>query len=220
MSTHPLALTEVRGGLRSEPQAPADHPRVLVAHPHPLYRDGLAAALAARGFEVVADCQGVRAMVEAIAATEPDALVLDDRDAAAILAELERRGLRVPALVIAADSEDRADVGAASGYLSKRADGGEISGAVRRILAGERVIDYAIVRESGRSQAATPTRLSQRELEVLALLAEGLSVQRIANRLFVSPGTVKSHLQNLYGKLEVSERAAAVAEGMRRGIIR
>ena len=65
----------------------------------------------------------------------------------------------------------------------------------------------------------TDNRLTPREQEVLKLISEGRSAPEIATRLYIEPSTVKSHLQNIYEKLGVSERAAAVAEGMRRGLL-
>jgi two-component system nitrate/nitrite response regulator NarL len=112
----------------------------------------------------------------------------------------------------------------ASGYVAKDADRAEICDAIRAVAAGRTVVSgealASMTAEMQHRRTAESALLTPREGEILGLLAAGASAPDIAGRLHLSTATVKTHLHNLYEKLEVSDRAAAVAEGMRRGLIR
>ena len=207
--------------------------RVLVADDHPIFREGVARAIAARdGLEVVAQCGSGDEALERIRELAPDVAVIDHRmpglDADGVLDGLAGEGGAVRVLVLSAVTEADDVVAVlergAAGYLNKDADRHVIVEAVERIAAGGTVLApdvQAAMVTHVRARAAQPaTLLSPREQEVLGFLAEGLSSTRIAERLVLSPTTVKTHLRNLYEKLGVSDRAAAVAEGMRRGLLR
>jgi two-component system nitrate/nitrite response regulator NarL len=110
----------------------------------------------------------------------------------------------------------------AAAYLSKDADGARIADAIAAVARGETVIGQEV--QSGlaqqiRARGAGRTLLSEREREVLGHVADGRSAPEIGRLLFLSTATVKGHLQSLYDKLGVSDRAAAVAEAMRRGLL-
>jgi two-component system nitrate/nitrite response regulator NarL len=111
----------------------------------------------------------------------------------------------------------------ASGYLDKASSADEVCDAIAAASRGETVLSASIeaeVLQQIRVRAAdVGTKLTPREQEVLRLVAEGESAPDIATRLYIETSTVKTHLQNIYEKLGVSERAAAVAEGMRRGLV-
>jgi two-component system, NarL family, nitrate/nitrite response regulator NarL len=110
----------------------------------------------------------------------------------------------------------------AAGYLDKASSAEEICNAIMAVSRGEMVISPTVeggVLQQIRLHAVEQPTLTEREREVLRLVATGLSAPEIANRLFIEPSTVKSHLHNIYEKLGVSDRAAAVAEGMRRGLL-
>jgi two-component system nitrate/nitrite response regulator NarL len=111
----------------------------------------------------------------------------------------------------------------ARGYLSKDSDADVICDAIVKVARGETVMGLetqrAIAEEIRMRAPAEPSPLSRREREILRLTAEGESATDIASRLFLSPATVKTHLQRIYQKLGVSDRAAAVAEAMRRGLL-
>ena len=110
----------------------------------------------------------------------------------------------------------------ASGYIAKDADRSEICDAIRSVAAGQTVLSTdavaGIATELQHRHAVRAGLLTDREGEVLGLLATGASAPDIAAQLHLSAATVKTHLHNLYAKLGVSDRAAAVAEGMRRGL--
>jgi two-component system nitrate/nitrite response regulator NarL len=110
----------------------------------------------------------------------------------------------------------------ARGYISKESDADAVCDAVAAIAAGETIIGPetagAIAEEIRLRAPAERTALSKREREILKLTANGDSAPEIAKQLYLSPATVKTHLQRIYQKLGVSDRAAAVAEAMRRGL--
>jgi len=206
--------------------------RVLIADDHPIYVDGLAAAIErADDLELVATCRDGAEALERIRADGPDVAVLDLRmprlETTAILEELaaEGRSCRVMVLSVhvgAAEVHECVSLGAA-GYLAKDTDRAEICDAIRAVAHGRTVLSgeaqTAMASELVRRRSASRSLLSGREGEILRLLSTGASAPDIAARLHLSTATVKTHLHNLYAKLEVSDRAAAVAEGMRRGLI-
>ncbi len=206
--------------------------RVLIADDHPVFRDGVAAALRRQDdLDVVAECRSADEAAEQIRALDPDVAILDNRmpgtPTREVIATLVGEGVRTRVLVLSAH-DDAENVGAAleagaSGYLTKDADRSVICEAVRRVARGETVIAYEVqgaLAERLRSNTVKPRALlTEREQQVLRFLAEGKSAPAIADELVLSPTTVKTHLGNLYEKLGVSDRAAAVAEAMRRGLI-
>jgi two-component system nitrate/nitrite response regulator NarL len=111
----------------------------------------------------------------------------------------------------------------ASGFLDKGASAEEICDAIVAVARGETMlsprVEGGVLQQIRLRGGESGPALTPRELEVLRLVAAGLSAPAIAAQLVVEPSTVKSHLQNLYEKLGVSDRAAAVAEGMRRGLV-
>lgn len=206
---------------------------MVVADDHPVYRDGIARAVRDRpGLELVGEASGGREALELIAAHEPDVALLDfrmpDLDGQAVLGALVRKGSGARVVFLSADTEPAivfaALAGGATGYLSKAANRSTICDAIAAAARGETVLSPEL--QTGlagqiRLHGVDSDRivLSPREREVLALTAEGRSAPEIATRLVLAPTTVKTHLQNLYDKLGVSDRAAAVAEAMRRGLL-
>jgi two-component system, NarL family, nitrate/nitrite response regulator NarL len=206
--------------------------RVLIADDHPIYVDGLAAAIERTGdLELVAKCRDGAEALERISADGPDVAVLDlrmpHRDAPDVLEELaDGRTCRVLVLSVhvgPGEVHECVSLGAA-GYLAKDTDRAEICDAIRAVAQGRIVLSAeaqaAMAAELRQRRAAEREHLSTREREILDLLARGASAPDIAAKLYLSTATVKTHLHNLYRKLDVSDRAAAVAEGMRRGLIR
>jgi two-component system nitrate/nitrite response regulator NarL len=206
--------------------------RVLVADDHPVYREGVARAVAERdGLELVGVAADGREAMARIRALAPDVAVLDVRmpglSGIDIVAEIGRERLATRVLLLSAQSDetlifDGVSAGA-SGYLLKDSDRGDICAAVEAIAEGRAVLAPAAQTAlaqgvRGRGAAQGPA-VSDREREVLALTADGLSAPQIGRRLHLSPATVKSHLQNVYEKLGVSDRAAAVATAIRLGLL-
>lgn len=205
---------------------------VYVADDHPLYREGVVRAVRGRpDLELAGEATDGDAALEEIARLRPDVALLDQRlpgmQGLDVLAELDRRGIptRVVLLTAATDSElvyEAIALGAA-GYLSKEATREEICDAVAAAAGGETQVSVALqhglAEQIQRRRGGIRAALSAREREVLELIAQGHSAPEIGRRLDVSAGTVKSHLQHLYEKLGVSDRAAAVAVAMRRGLL-
>lgn len=212
----------------------SDVTRVLVADDHPVYLDGLAAAIERAGdLELVATARNGEEALQRIRRQPPDVAVLDLRmprlTAHAVLQELNDRdnGLpcRVLVLSVHTEGEDIHELLSlgASGYIAKDADRSEICDAIRAVAQGRTILSAealsSMANELQQRRSAQQGPLTTREGEILGLLATGASAPDIAAKLHLSPATIKTHLHNLYAKLGVSDRAAAVAEGMRRGLI-
>jgi two-component system nitrate/nitrite response regulator NarL len=206
--------------------------RVVVVDDHPFFRDGLTRGLVNSGrVDVVGEAENGRDALELITELRPDVAVVDyqmpDLTGLQVLSAIVRDGLPTRVLMLSAVVESSVvyssvEAGAA-GYLSKDARRQEIVDAVLAVSRGRTVVppELAAGLVSQIRMRAEPNRpiLSPRELEVLRGFARGLSVPELGTELFLGTSTVKTHAQRLYQKLGVSDRAAAVAEGMRQGLV-
>jgi two-component system, NarL family, nitrate/nitrite response regulator NarL len=206
--------------------------RVIVADDHPLFREGVVRAVRAwPELELVAEVSNGREALEQIRELAPDVACIDLRlpeiDGIGIAHAVTRDGLETRVLLLSAFADDelvyRALEAGAAGYLTKDATQEQIARAIHGVASGHTQLAPELAAGLAnqirvRSQGDTPL-LTERERQVLELLCEGLSAPQIAQRLFLGTTTVKSHLGRLYEKLGVSDRAAAVAEAMRRGIV-
>ena len=198
---------------------------VVVAEDHPLFRGALVEALKRRpDLELVGEAEDGEQALELARGLKPDVVVVDARmptlDGVDVLRSVVREKLPTRVLMLSAEASsplisEALEIGAA-GYLAKTADADTIGEAVSAVARGQIVLGEAADRESERP--AGP-QLTARELEILTLCAEGRSGPQIGRELYVSPATVKTHLKNIYEKLGVTDRAAAVAEGIRRGLL-
>ena len=205
---------------------------VVVVDDHPFFRDGVSRGLTNSGLiTVVAEAENGRDGLAAIAEHKPQVAVVDyqmpDLDGIAVTQAVVRDGLPTRVLLLSAITDSpvvfRALEVGASGYLSKDARRAEIVDAVLSVAQGRTVVPPELAGSLAqeirmRAQLAGPV-LSERELQVLKGFARGLSIPQLAKELFIGASTVKTHTQRLYEKLGVSDRAAAVAEGMRRGLL-
>jgi len=207
--------------------------RVVVADDHPLFRHGIVDVVKRRpALELVAEAPDGRSALAALQEHRPDVALLDldmpyldglEVLRAAVRDELAVRVVFLSGYLDSATAYEALQAGAA-GLLSKDASGESVCEAVEAVARGETVLgpetQAALAEElRARAPAEEPAALSAREREVLTLTAEGLTSPDIGRQLHLSPATVKTHLQNAYEKLGVSDRAAAVAEGMRRGLL-
>ena len=205
---------------------------MIVAEDHPLYRQGLAEWIGARAeLALFAEAADGRTVLARIREHQPDVAVMDVKmpqlDGLQVLQATRREGFGTRIILLSAfvDGElvHQALSGGAAGFLSKESTGIGVCEAVEIVARGEVVlapeIQAALAGELRLRAPAEGPRLSERETQTLALLAEGLSSGDIAVELGVSATTVKSHLRHLYEKLEVSDRAAAVARAMRSGLL-
>jgi two-component system, NarL family, nitrate/nitrite response regulator NarL len=206
--------------------------RVYVADDHPLYREGVVTAIKERpDLELVGETgDGARALEE-IKDLKPDVAVLDVKmpgiDGIRVLNALRRDGDSTRVLFLSAYLDSaivyRAVAAGAAAYLSKDSGRQAISEAVSAVARGDSVlapeIHAGIAEEIRLREHDDRPVLTPREREILNLTADGCSAPEIGRRLYLSTTTVKTHLQHLYEKLGVSDRAAAVAEAMRRGLL-
>jgi two-component system, NarL family, nitrate/nitrite response regulator NarL len=212
--------------------ARAGRVRVFVADDHPLVREGLLRAVGDRPqLELVGSAGNGREALDGIRELRPDVALLDVKmpqlDGIGVVRAVTREELPTRVVFLSAYVDSavayRALAAGAAGFLSKESPSQAVCDAIVAASRGETVMSPEVqsgIAEEIRLRAA-PERLSlsARENEVLVLIADGLSAPDIGKRLHLSPATVKGHLKSLYEKLGVSERAAAVAEAMRRGLL-
>jgi DNA-binding NarL/FixJ family response regulator len=204
--------------------------RLLLADDHPVVRAGLKALFTVESdIEVVAEVGTAEAAITEVARVRPDVVLMDLQvggglqgvDATRTLRELDEPPYVLILTTYGTDTDILGAVEAgASGYLLKDSDPAELIAAVRAAADGESALAPKIATRL-LTQVRTPeARLSQRESEVLALVAAGKSNREIGRELFLSEATVKSHLVHLFAKLDVTSRTAAVAKARLAGAIR
>jgi two-component system nitrate/nitrite response regulator NarL len=205
---------------------------VVVAEDHPIYLEGLVRAIKRQPqLELLATATSGREVLGIVRELEPGVAVLDlrlpDLTGVDVLRAITRDGLATRVVMLSSVTEGALVLEAirlgAGGYLTKDADRTTICDAILAVARGDTVLAPQVqaglasaLRERDRDERPV---LSAREREILGLVAEGMTAPEIAARLHLSPATIKSHLHHLYEKLGVSERAAAVAEAMRRGLL-
>jgi two-component system nitrate/nitrite response regulator NarL len=206
--------------------------RVLAAEAEPLFRDAVVRAIRERPeLELVASAGDGRQALQAIGASRPDVVVvggtLEGLSGRQLLNAVARDCVGTRVVMIDASPGPEQVYGAlaagAAGYLTKDADARELCDAIAAVARGGTVLSpdlQACVAEEIRLRAPrTRPLMTERERETLRLIAQGMSAPAIGGALHLSTATVKTHLQHIYDKLGVSERAAAVAEAMRRGLL-
>ncbi|GAA2498438.1 response regulator [Winogradskya humida] len=205
--------------------------KLLIVDDHPVVRDGLRGMFAGDDrFQVLGEAaDGAEALVVA-RDVDPDVVLMDLRmpgmDGVSTIRAMRTQGFRARVLVLTTYDSD-SDVlpaikAGATGYLLKDTPREELFRAVSAAHRGESVLSPAVAgRLMGELRSPAPGRepLSQRELEVLGLIARGCSNREAATRLFISEATVKTHLLHAYAKLGVRDRAAAVATAFERGLL-
>lgn len=214
--------------------------RVLIADDQALIREGLEMLLGlSPGIEVVGAAHDGDEAVRLVGERAPDVVLMDLRMPRCDGVEATRRIVRtnpsthVVVLTTYADDDSifSALEAGAMGYLTKDAGAREIQEAIRTVYAGEALLDPSVQRRliqqvRGKpslrptSEPTFPDGLTSREVEVLCLIAEGLSNREIAQRLVVSEATVKTHINNIFSKAELRDRAQAVVYALRHGLTR
>ncbi|XVV06752.1 response regulator [Actinosynnema sp. CA-248983] len=201
--------------------------RVVIVDDHPVVRDGLRGMLAAAGdVEVVGEAADGAEAEAVVRAVVPDVVLMDLRmpgvDGVTAIGRLRD----VPARVLVLTTYDTdSDVlpaikAGATGYLLKDTPRDELFRAVRSAARGEAVLSPSVAtRLVGQVRTPAAEPLSDREVEVLGLIARGCTNREAAARLFISEATVKTHLVHVYAKLGVNDRAAAVAVAYERGVL-
>lgn len=217
--------------------------RVMVVDDHPMWREGVARDLTEAGFLVVATSGEGRQAIRVAAAARPDVVVLDlqlpDISGVEVILGLRAALPEVRVLMLSASGEQQSVLDAvkagATGYLVKSTAPAEFLDAVRRTAAGNAVFTPGLAGlvlgeyrrlaagpgqgpdPTGSAEPATP-RLTDRETEVLRLVAKGMSYKQIAQRLGLSHRTVQNHVQNTLGKLQLHNRVELTRYAIERGL--
>ena len=216
---------------------------VMIVDDHPIWRDGVARDLAERGFRVVATAADGASAIRIAPAVRPDVVLMDlhfaatrgdDRAPSGAMATREIvTALPDTRVLVLSASGEHADVleavkAGASGYLVKSASVDELADAVRRTAEGDAVFTPGLAGlvlgefrrlavEPPAADGMTP-KLTERETEVLRLVAKGLTARQVAERLVLSHRTVANHVQNTLSKLQLHNRAQLVRYAMEKGL--
>jgi DNA-binding NarL/FixJ family response regulator len=207
--------------------------RILIADDHPIVREGLSAVLETQpDFEVVGQAASGAQAVERAAALRPDLILLDlelpELDGVAALRAIRAADPAAKVIIFTAFDTDERILGAvqagAQGYLLKGAPREELFQAIRVVEGGgsllQPVVAARLLRQvSNASATSLPESLTERELEVLLLLAKGRQNKEIANELWISERTVKFHVSAILAKLQVGNRTEAVSKAAQLGLI-
>ncbi|MGH2839855.1 MAG: LuxR C-terminal-related transcriptional regulator [Solirubrobacteraceae bacterium] len=203
--------------------------RVLIAEPDAPTRAGIRLALEAEGFEICAEPVDASTATEIAVRERPDVCLIDEDLSGGALVAVDSIYRRLPStkLVILTESEEPKSLFAgvragAAGYVRKDLDPARLPATIRGVVDGEaalsrrltfHVLETLRTRERGRSAPTTPggPSMTDRELEVLELMTEGLSTSQISGRLAIAEVTVRRHVSAAVAKLGVADRAAAIA---------
>ena len=207
--------------------------RVLITDDHPVFRQGLRGLLEALGVEVVGEAESGPQAVQLAAELQPDVVVMDlhmpGGNGIEATRTITRTSPRIGVLVLTMFRDDDSVFATmragARGYLLKESGAEEIARAVRAVAAGEAIYGPEIARRvltyfadmPDPKQTAFP-ELTEREREVLQLIAQGRSNGEIAQTLFLSPKTVRNHVSNIFMKLHVADRAQAIVLAREAGL--
>ncbi len=202
--------------------------RLLIVDDHPVVRDGLRGMFHGDPrFEVVGEAGDGAQAVELARTLDLAVILMDLRmprmDGVSAIRRLGELGVTARVLVLTTyDTESEvlpAIEAGATGYLLKDAPSDELMRAVEAAARGEAVLSPSVATRLMGRVRAPESPLSERELDVLRLIAAGATNRECAERLFISEATVKTHLLHIYSKLGVNDRAAAVAAGFQRGLL-
>lgn len=209
--------------------------RVVIVDDQTLVRQGIRGLLGVAGIDVVGEADDGRAAIEVITATSPDVVLLDIRmprfDGIWTLEKLREEGVDVPVLVLTTFDDDALVLDAlragARGYLLKDVTLDQLTHAVHTLADGGTLIAPSVTDRllrairSGPPPIGTPTteELTERELEVLRLVAHGYTNRQIADALFLAEGTVKNHISAILTKLGTGDRTNAVLRALHNGLL-
>ncbi|NUT33740.1 MAG: response regulator transcription factor [Hamadaea sp.] len=209
--------------------------RVMVVDDHPMWRESVARDLAEAGYDVIAAVGDGAQAIRVGRSLRPDVVVLDlqlpDLSGVEVITALGGGEKPIHILVLSASGEHQDVLDAvkagATGYLVKSAGRAEFLSAVQKTAAGDAVFTPGLAglvlgeyRRLAAAPAADPDapRLTERETEILRLVAKGLSYKQIAERLVLSPRTVQNHVQHTLGKLQLHNKVELVRYAMERGL--
>ncbi len=207
--------------------------RLLVVDDHALFRQGLIGLLNdLPGIQVIGEAADGRQAVEVARRTRPDVVLLDvnmpGTDGVTAVRALKQLRPAPKVLMLTISQHERDLLGAiragADGYLLKNAEPEELHTAIRRVAAGQSVLSPEVTRQVMDS-LRRPARgleepLSEREMDVLRCMAQGCTTAEIAERLYISRNTVKTHIRHILEKLGADNRVEAVSKAIQRGLLR
>ena len=215
--------------------SPTDPVRVLVVDDHPMVREGLRSMLAGDGVSVTGEAGSGAEALQRMAERDVDVVLLDlelpDMDGLTVLRRVRELDARLPVLVVTMHQDPalvrRAVEAGANGYVLKGVGRRELLASIHAVQSGESVFDPELLKAAlaGRDRAAVETApvngdgLSRVELDLLRLVAAGLTNRQIGQRLHWSHATVKKYVQRVLEKLDVSDRTRAAVEAVRRGLL-
>ncbi len=216
------------------PDTDSEPIRILLADDHPAFRSGLAALLGTvQGVEVIGEATTGEEAASLALGMQPDIVVMDlnmpDVDGIEATRRIVATSPHIAVLVLSMYEDDDQVFGAlkagARGYLLKGADRGELVRAIRSVASGEAIFGPGIARRLMAFFAARPVveaavfpELTEREREILDMVARGLSNTEITQRLVLSPKTVRNHVSNIFSKLQVADRAQAIVRAREAGL--
>jgi DNA-binding NarL/FixJ family response regulator len=219
--------------------APSDSIRVMIADDHALFRRGLIMVLESEdGMEVIAEAEDGAEAVAKAEELAPDVVLMDVRmpklsgiEATRAIAEVDPAA-KILMLTVSDEEDDLYDAikAGANGYLLKEISIEEVADAIRAVVAGQSLISpsmasklltefTSLAKRADERQSVPAPRLTDRELEVLKLVAQGLSNRAIAGELYISENTVKNHVRNILEKLHLHSRMEAVVYAVREKLL-
>jgi DNA-binding NarL/FixJ family response regulator len=204
--------------------------RVLVVDDHPMVREGLRSMLAGDGVTIAGEAASGEEALRRAAQGDIDVVLLDlelpDMDGLAVLRRLRAVDARLPVLVVTMHEDAtlvrRAVESGATGYVLKGIGRSELLASIHAVFGGESVFDPDLLKAAlagSGVEAARRDRLSRIELDLLRLVAAGLTNRQIGARLHWSHATVKKYVQRILEKLDVPDRTRAAVEAVRRGLL-
>ncbi len=209
--------------------------RILIADDHPLLREAIISTLRNQpDIEVVAEAADGEEAVKLSSELKPDIVVMDivmpRLNGIDATKQIKKSSPNTSVLILTAYDDDRYVIGilesGAAGYILKSAPGHVLVDAIRTVHQGESVLNPLIIakllkyghqKQSAESQLKTSEQITGRELEVLKLVARGMSNKDVAKTLFLSTRTVKTHLASIFSKMEVASRTEAIVKGVKEG---
>jgi len=211
--------------------------RILIADDHPLLREALCQVFSSqKDMEIVGQAGNGEEAIDLASQLKPDILVMDIMmpkfDGLEASRQIKKITPNTAILILTAYDDDNYVLGlleaGATGYLMKSAKGQDLVEAVRAVRAGESVLHPKIIEKLLKQAMVKPVEtaeqkmkdlLSDREMEMLKLLATGMSNKEIAEKLCLSLRTVKAHMSNIFTKMNVASRSEALVEALRRGLL-
>lgn len=209
--------------------------RILVADDHSLFRDGLVSLLEAAGYEIIAEAGDGKSAIQATLEHQPDLVLLDlslpELDGHEVLLQIREQSPETKVVILTVSDEDkdlhRAIEAGAHGYLLKSLDADQFLEMLNGLERGEAAISRKSMarlmthlrKRSSADESQPHEKLTDREIELLALVGQGHSNRAIAQELSISTNTVKYHMKNIFQKLEAQNRTEAVANAIHAGLL-